>query len=219
MWQHVNLSEQIHPWDTLACCQDVRQPTNNKQQIEGSLPEWCISSMLYSRGTPFWSETLEIRPISMWSLHCPTATGHGSVLVLHCMVSLTLWCVNRKTWRTEEETTTWCGQCSSYTWATCAPRSQNSCSVMCLARGEPSSKRSVSLQLYAAHSLLPDHLVGLVVKVWALRMADQGLIATFAVDFFTRRVKPSLVNGSANKIKKLNKCDFNSVRLNSWAVP
>ena len=31
MWQHVELSEQIRPWDTLACCWDVKQPTNNKQ--------------------------------------------------------------------------------------------------------------------------------------------------------------------------------------------
>ena len=28
--------------------------------IEGSQPEWCISSMMYSRDTPFWSETLDI---------------------------------------------------------------------------------------------------------------------------------------------------------------
>ena len=28
--------------------------------IEGSWPEWCISSMIYSRDTPFWSETLNI---------------------------------------------------------------------------------------------------------------------------------------------------------------
>ena len=27
VWQHVNLSEQIRPWDTLACCWDVKQPT------------------------------------------------------------------------------------------------------------------------------------------------------------------------------------------------
>ena len=30
MWQHVKLSEQIHPWDTLACCWDVKQPTNKQ---------------------------------------------------------------------------------------------------------------------------------------------------------------------------------------------
>ena len=28
--------------------------------IEGSRPEWCISSMIYSRDTPFWSGTLDI---------------------------------------------------------------------------------------------------------------------------------------------------------------
>ena len=29
MWQHVHLSEQICSWDTLACCWDVIQPSNN----------------------------------------------------------------------------------------------------------------------------------------------------------------------------------------------
>ena len=31
MWQHLELSVQIRPWDTLACCGDVKRPTN--QQI------------------------------------------------------------------------------------------------------------------------------------------------------------------------------------------
>ena len=31
LWQHVKLSEQIRPWDTLACGWDLKQPTNNKQ--------------------------------------------------------------------------------------------------------------------------------------------------------------------------------------------
>ena len=26
------MSEQIHPWDTLACCWDIKQPTNKQQQ-------------------------------------------------------------------------------------------------------------------------------------------------------------------------------------------
>ena len=30
MWQHVKLSVQIRPWDTLACCWDVKQPTNKQ---------------------------------------------------------------------------------------------------------------------------------------------------------------------------------------------
>ena len=33
MWQHVNLSEQIRPWDTLACCWDVKQPTNKQTSV------------------------------------------------------------------------------------------------------------------------------------------------------------------------------------------
>ena len=28
--------------------------------IEGSRPEWCVSSMIYSRDTPFWLGTLNI---------------------------------------------------------------------------------------------------------------------------------------------------------------
>ena len=28
--------------------------------VEGSRPEWCISSMIYSGDTPFWSETLDM---------------------------------------------------------------------------------------------------------------------------------------------------------------
>ena len=31
----------------------------HRQHFEGSRPEWCISSMIYSRDTPFWSGTLE----------------------------------------------------------------------------------------------------------------------------------------------------------------
>ena len=31
------------------------------QHIEGSRPEWCISSIIYSRDTPFWSETLDMQ--------------------------------------------------------------------------------------------------------------------------------------------------------------
>ena len=34
VWQHVYLSEQIHRWDTLACCWNVKQPT--KQQVQSA---------------------------------------------------------------------------------------------------------------------------------------------------------------------------------------
>ena len=39
VWQHVKLSEQIGPWDTLACCRDVKQPTN-KLPKTGSVMTW-----------------------------------------------------------------------------------------------------------------------------------------------------------------------------------
>ena len=32
VWQYVKLSEQIRPWDTLACCWDVKQPTTKKKK-------------------------------------------------------------------------------------------------------------------------------------------------------------------------------------------
>ena len=34
VWQHVKLSEQICPWDTLACRWDVKQPTNQQTNIQ-----------------------------------------------------------------------------------------------------------------------------------------------------------------------------------------
>ena len=43
MWQHVKLSEQICPWDTLACCWDVMQPTNKQtlsSQVKTELYWW-----------------------------------------------------------------------------------------------------------------------------------------------------------------------------------
>ena len=30
VWQHIKLSVQIRPWDTLACCWDIKQPTNER---------------------------------------------------------------------------------------------------------------------------------------------------------------------------------------------
>ena len=33
VWQHIKLSEQICPWNTLACCWDVKQPTNKHSAV------------------------------------------------------------------------------------------------------------------------------------------------------------------------------------------
>ena len=46
MWQHIHLPEQIHPWDTLACCWDVKQ-TTNQQTARWSQPcEECTRTCL-----------------------------------------------------------------------------------------------------------------------------------------------------------------------------
>ena len=38
VWQHIKLSEQIRPWDTLACCWDVKQPANKHHKMD-ALPQ------------------------------------------------------------------------------------------------------------------------------------------------------------------------------------
>ena len=40
--------------------QTNKQNKQTKNKNEGFRPEWCISSMVYNRGTPFWSGTLDI---------------------------------------------------------------------------------------------------------------------------------------------------------------
>ena len=38
VWQHVKLSSQIRPWDTLACCWDIKQSTNNNTHHPHTVP-------------------------------------------------------------------------------------------------------------------------------------------------------------------------------------
>ena len=56
---------------------------NAWMQIEGSQPEWCISSKIYSRDTPFWSGTLEIESEVM------CASTVGTVFLFLSMLSAT----------------------------------------------------------------------------------------------------------------------------------
>ena len=48
VWQQVQLSEQMRPWDTLACCWDVKQPTNNnifqQRQATKKHPQYIFTS-------------------------------------------------------------------------------------------------------------------------------------------------------------------------------
>ena len=45
VWQHVNLSEQNRPWDTLACCWAVRQPTSFVYISICMSLIWCVVSL------------------------------------------------------------------------------------------------------------------------------------------------------------------------------
>ena len=52
------VSPNVDAWSKFTVCDDYRN--QQEEQIEGSRPEWCIPSMIYSRDTPFWSGTLEM---------------------------------------------------------------------------------------------------------------------------------------------------------------
>ena len=53
VWQHVKLSEQIRPWDTLACCWDVKQPTNKQHAVFSVMPAEIISEPPNNRLSKF----------------------------------------------------------------------------------------------------------------------------------------------------------------------
>ena len=84
VWQHVKLSEQIRPRDTLACCWDVKQPTNKLYHLSRTCPLLHSRSQTSSKATSppplhpplsgvaqSYTTTLQ----SLWSLHHPSTTS------------------------------------------------------------------------------------------------------------------------------------------------
>ena len=58
VWQHIKLSEQIRPWDTLACCWDVKRPTNNNNNNNNPLTQTAhtlLAPHSSSSTAPHWS--------------------------------------------------------------------------------------------------------------------------------------------------------------------
>ena len=53
VWQHTQLSEQIRPWDTPACCWDVMQPTNNNNNNNNNIHRRHPSLPLFTPVIPF----------------------------------------------------------------------------------------------------------------------------------------------------------------------
>ena len=54
--------------------------TTNNLHSEGSRPEWCISSMIYSRDVPFWSGTLNFFFLFSFSLAVVTCLPTWAVM-------------------------------------------------------------------------------------------------------------------------------------------
>ena len=75
LWQHVKLSEQIHPWDTLTCCWNVKQQTN--QPTTGSDRPCCLQ--VFSKNTND-TEQCNLWFLTIYSLCCSLlwARSHGS---------------------------------------------------------------------------------------------------------------------------------------------
>ena len=49
VWQHIQLSQQIGPWDSLTCCWNIKQPTNNSCLQDSQLvAENCMRAALPS---------------------------------------------------------------------------------------------------------------------------------------------------------------------------
>ena len=84
-----------------------------KKHIEGSRPEWCISSMIYSRDTPFWSRNpwyvthMDQKPlwsrafiVLQWHMHYPSLCAVWTLealwswkaaLPFQCSFQITIW--------------------------------------------------------------------------------------------------------------------------------
>ena len=84
VWQHVKLSEQIRPWDTLACCWDVKQPTS-KQTLSG-----VGSDHVSPKGIMLWAVLLKVLSIhdafSAWA-HLGLTNSELSVHVSYAQFS------------------------------------------------------------------------------------------------------------------------------------
>ena len=126
MWQHVNLSEQIRPWGTLACCWDVKQPTNNSitevclslllkcvcryyRSVFVAITEVCLSLLQKCVCRYYWSVFVSITEVCLSLLQKCVCRCYWSVFVakvglrwrlpgcMPCPGIIVLWCVGHRT--------------------------------------------------------------------------------------------------------------------------
>ena len=88
VWQHVQLSEQIRPWDTFACCWDVKQPTN-KQTRGGRFTTRPLRRSHGPASVVLCVRTAVVLSPRVWFLWLPThvrlsAAGSVARMSPHC---------------------------------------------------------------------------------------------------------------------------------------
>ena len=91
-WSHVSM--QIRPWDTLACCWDVKQPTNKQSHVSIL---WLADPMsVYCDGWPHVSILWLADPMSVycdWLTLCQyTVTGWPHVSILWLADPMSIYC-------------------------------------------------------------------------------------------------------------------------------
>ena len=93
VWQHVKLSEQICPWDTLACCWDVQQPTNSILfwGLSLSVSSWILSThMLDNSGRRLFDSTAKAVPFLILVCVCGFFLGFWGFFLLPFICCLLL---------------------------------------------------------------------------------------------------------------------------------
>ena len=63
-WVNTNNKNTQHAPSTKTKCDYLNGWMKKWSHIEGSQPEWCISSMIYSRDKPFWLEILDMQKLT-----------------------------------------------------------------------------------------------------------------------------------------------------------
>ena len=93
-WHAWKLSVQIHPWDTLACCWDVKQPTNKQTNPHLPLPPLALGTLItqgHSFNSSLISDTASTQEYASFNkvLQKTTTTNTLVSLCLRAASSLT----------------------------------------------------------------------------------------------------------------------------------
>ena len=89
VWQHVKLSEQIRPWDTLACCWDVKHPTNKQTNFNRSWqPVFRCKTGFMKLFSEVWLNIIVWWTIPFMVLLCINCGKHIKCNLFSCLLDL-----------------------------------------------------------------------------------------------------------------------------------